>query len=72
VSEQAAFKSKQTTETGKTLMTINNLHKKCETLRKEMIISKKEYEEADLENIVNYDNTGQSCKKAIEQLKIVQ
>jgi len=53
-------------------MTINNLHKKCETLRKEMIISKKEYEEADLENIVNYDNTGQSCKKAIEQLKIVQ
>ena len=71
-SEIAALKSLKTTETGKILMTINNLHHKCDTLRKEMIISKKDYEESGTQNIVNYDHTGQSCKKAIEQLKIVK
>jgi hypothetical protein len=53
-------------------MTINNLHHKCEEKRNEMIISKKEYEESGTKNINNYDHTGQSCKKAIEQLKIVK
>lgn len=55
-------------------MTINNLHKLCtEELRGEMIISKKDYEESGYnDSIKNYDNTGLSCKKAIEQLKIVQ
>jgi len=65
-SEQAAIKSKKTTETGKILMTINNLHKKCEEERNEMIISKKEYEESGTDAVKNYDNTGKSCKKAIE------
>jgi len=47
-------------------MTINNLHKKCEEERKEMIISKKEYEESHSDKIINYDDTGKSCNKAIE------
>jgi hypothetical protein len=68
----AAIKSQKTTETGKILMTINNLHQKCETTRKEMIISRKDYEDSGTEKFTNYDDTGNSCKKAIEQLKIVQ
>jgi hypothetical protein len=53
-------------------MTINNLHEKCETDRAEMIISKKDYEESGTKDYKNYDNTGEACKKAIEQLKIVK
>lgn len=57
-----------TTETGRTLMTINNLHKKCtDELRGEMIISKKDYEESGYnDSIKNYDSTALSSKKAIE------
>ena len=75
-SEQAAIKTQQTTETGKILMTINNLHEKCvgdphakekSTIeRGEMIISKKEYEDSNTDQYKNYNNTGNSCKKAIE------
>jgi len=36
-----------------------------------MIISRKDYEESGAEAIKNYNNTGESCKKAIAQLKIV-
>ena len=54
-------------------MTINNLHFKCEDLRNEMIISKKEYEESGVEKTTkNYNDSGLSCKKAIEQIKIIQ
>ena len=44
-SEQAQVKSLKTTETGKILMTIDNLHTKCEKERGQMIISRKDYEE---------------------------
>ena len=64
--EIAAEKSQETTETGKILMTINNLHHKCEEERKEMIISRKDYEESGTEKTHNYDETDKSCKKAIE------
>jgi hypothetical protein len=55
-------------------MTINNLHLKCvgnpnektTAERGEMIISKKEYEESKTDSTKDYDNTGKSCKKAIE------
>lgn len=57
-------------------MTINNLHKLCDEPKfggkYEFIITKKEYEESGTDLTKNYDNTNASCKKAIEQLKIVK
>ena len=47
-------------------MTINNLHEKCEDKRKEMIISRKDFEDSGTEKTLNYNDTGNSCKKAIE------
>ena len=37
----------------------------------EMIITKKEYDESGADKCNDYNDTGKSCKKAIEQLKIV-
>lgn len=64
-SEQAAVKINTTTQTGKILMTINNLQIKCQFERPDMIISRKDYEESGADLIKNYNNTGESCKKAI-------
>lgn len=75
--ENAAIKTQQTTETGKILMTIDNMHvmvtkHEIDGKAGEMIITKKEYDESGAEKTTDYDDTGKSCKKAIEQLKIVQ
>ena len=79
--EQTKIKSEKTTETGKILMTIENLYLKCAYEKpfqgnNTMIVSKADYEEL-LNNekgnkaIDNFDNTALSGQKAIEQLKIV-
>jgi hypothetical protein len=67
--ESTKQKSKKTTETGKTLMTIENLYVKCSTERPDMITSTKDYK--DWEKVKNFDNTTHSGKKSVEQLKIV-
>ena len=64
--EIAAEKSQETTETGKILMTINNLHEKCEEKREGMIISRKDFEDSGTGKTLNYNDTANSCKKAIE------
>lgn len=71
--ENTRLISKQTTETGKLLMTINNLfdniHKKKE--RQDMITSKSDYDDSDYDKVKNFDKTGQSANKSIAQLKII-
>jgi hypothetical protein len=57
-------------------MTIDNMyHKvmkhKIDGKEGEMIITKKEYDESGADKCNDYNDTGKSCKKAIEQLKIV-
>ena len=67
--ENTKQKSQKTTETGKMLMTIENLHKKCEQKSADMITSTKDFKAH--EKIKNFDNTTESGKKAIEQVKII-
>ena len=72
-------KSIRTTETGKILMTIENLYQKCAHEKPfvgTMIVSKTDYDELmnkekQNDSINNFDNTTLSGQKAIEQLKIV-
>ena len=74
--EQTKIKSEKTTETGKILMTIENLYLKCANEKpfqgnNTMIVSKTDYDELlnrerGNKAIENFDNTQLSGHKAIE------
>ena len=62
----------QTTETGKLLMTIDNMFKNISDgpkERKDMIISKQEYEK--YEKKFDFNDTLESAQKSIAQIKII-
>ena len=62
--EKTKEKSAKTTETGKMLMTIENLHIKCNKKSGDMITSTKDYKQ--WEKVKNFDNTNVSGQKSIE------
>ena len=66
--EKSKEKSKNITETGQILMTIDNLYKKCGTMQG-VFPSTKNYEK--WESLKNFDDTNQSGEKAVTQLEII-
>ena len=66
--EKTKIKSKNITETGQILMTIDNLYTKCNKMQ-DIFPSTKNYKK--WENLKNFDNTSQSGEKAVTQLEII-
>lgn len=67
--ENAKLKSEKTTETGRILMTIDNLFFKCQEKKIDQFFAVKDFK--DHESLKNYDDTTKSGRKAIEQVKII-
>ena len=66
--EKTKEKSKNITETGQVLMTIENLYAKCGAMP-DIFPSTKNYKK--WEHLKNFDNTPQSGEKAVTQLEII-
>lgn len=69
--ENAKQKSQKETETGKLLMSIDNLYNKCQKERGDMITSTKDIKKKEYEDLKGFDNTTKSGMKSVEQLKII-
>ena len=66
--EKAKEKSRNITETGQILMTIENLYAKCNAMP-DIFPSTKNYKK--WEGLKNFNNTSQSGEKAVTQLEII-
>ena len=67
--ENTKQKSKKTTETGKMLMTIENLYNKCYKERHDMITYMANVKAFD--KVKYFDEPNKSGEKAVEQLKVI-